>query len=98
MGASGQWISYWSPVSQWRPCRFCCLLIQTSEPVHLSDCLAEYVINIEKPAVWKVANRTGWAVVSVLMKCSVSRLFRTINNPLPLFEMQHSLLFHQCHV
>lgn len=59
---------------------------------------AECSINFGKPAVWKVAHKAWGAAVSVLMKCSASGLFRTINTPLPLFEMQHALVLDQRHV
>lgn len=59
---------------------------------------AKHFMNIVKPSAGKVAHRIWWAAASILMKCSASRLFRTITPPPPLFETQHSLLLQQRHV
>lgn len=59
---------------------------------------AKHFMNIVKPSAGKAAHRIWWAAASILMKCSASRLFRTITPPPPLFETQHSLLLQQRHV
>lgn len=45
--------------------------------------LAKHFMNIVKPSAGKVAHRIWWAAASILMKCSASRLFRTITPPPP---------------
>lgn len=42
---------------------------------------AKHFMNIVKPSAGKVAHRIWWAAASILMKCSASRLFRTITPP-----------------
>lgn len=51
---------------------------------------AKHFMNIVKPSAGKAAHRIWWAAASILMKCSASRLFRTITPP-PTFVWNATL-------